>query len=73
LVQLGLNALWSPIFFGWHGIKTALVIIMAMLVCIAITVVMAIRVDRPSAWLLVPYLLWVAYAGTINAGVVALN
>ena len=33
----------------------------------------ASRVDRIAAWLLAPYLAWVAYATTINAGVVALN
>jgi translocator protein len=73
LVQLALNALWSPIFFGWHGTRTALVIIMALLIAIAATLIAASRVDRLAAWLLAPYLLWVAYATTINIGVVAMN
>ena len=73
LVQLALNALWSPVFFGWHGTKAALLIILALLLAIAATMLMAIRTDRLAAWLLAPYLAWVAYATTINAGVVALN
>jgi len=73
LVQLALNALWSPVFFGWHGTKTALLIIVALLLAIAATMLMAIRTDRLAAWLLAPYLAWVAFATTINAGVVALN
>jgi translocator protein len=73
LLQLALNALWSPVFFGWHGAKTALAIIIALLIAIAGAIAAAARVERLAAWLLAPYLLWVAYATTINIGVVALN
>jgi len=72
-IQLALNALWSPVFFGWHGTRTALVIIVGLLLAIAATMLAASRADRPAAWLLAPYLLWVAYATTINIGVVAIN
>lgn len=73
LIQLALNALWSPVFFGWHGTRAALVIIIALMVAIAATMVAASRVERLAAWLLAPYLLWVAYATSINIGVVAMN
>jgi len=73
LVQLALNAAWSPVFFGWHDTKTALVIVVALLIAIGATILVASRVDRGAAWLLTPYLAWVAYATTINAGVVAMN
>jgi len=73
LVQLALNALWSPLFFGWHGTRSALIIIVALLVAVAMTMVTASRIDRLAAWLLAPYLVWVAYATTINVGVVAMN
>jgi tryptophan-rich sensory protein len=73
LVQLALNAAWSPVFFGWHDTKTALVIIIALLIAIGATIVSASRVDRVAAWLLAPYLVWVAYATTINAAVVTMN
>jgi benzodiazapine receptor len=73
LVQLALNAAWSPVFFGWHDTKTALIIIVALLIAIGATIGTASRVDRVAAWLLVPYLVWVAYATTINAGVAAMN
>jgi tryptophan-rich sensory protein len=61
------------VFFGWHGTKAALVIIVALFVAIAATMVTASRVDRLAAWLLAPYLLWVAYATTLNIGVVVMN
>lgn len=73
LVQLALNASWSPVFFALHDTKTALVIIVALLIAIGATIAAASRVDRTAAWLLAPYLAWVTYATTINAAVVALN
>jgi len=73
LVQLALNALWSPVFFGGHDTRSALIIIVALLVAVAMTMVTASRIDRLAAWLLAPYLVWVAYATTINVGVVAMN
>ena len=73
MVQLALNALWSPVFFGSHGTRTALIIIGALLVAIAVTIITAARVDRLAAWFLAPYLFWVVYASTINAGVVVMN
>jgi tryptophan-rich sensory protein len=72
-VQLALNAIWSPVFFGWHGLRTGLAIIILMAAFIAATIVSTVRIDRLAAALLVPYLGWVLYASTINAGVVALN
>lgn len=71
--QLVLNAIWSPVFFGWHGVRTGLAIIILMAMFIAATIVSTVRIDRLAAALLVPYLGWVLYASTINAGVVALN
>ena len=72
-IQLALNAIWSPVFFGWHGMRTGLAIIVVMAVFIAAVIASAVRIDRTAAALLVPYLCWVLYASTINAGVVALN
>jgi len=72
-VQLAFNAAWSPVFFGWHAIQIALIVIIALLVAIAMTIITTSRVDRFAAWLLVPYLIWVAYATTVNAGVVVMN
>lgn len=72
-VQLMLNAIWSPVFFGWHGTRVGLVIIIALIVVLAMTIRASARVDRAAAWLLAPYLAWIAYASTINAGVVVLN
>jgi tryptophan-rich sensory protein len=72
-LQLVLNAAWSPVFFGLHQARAALVIIVLLAAAIAATILAAWRTQRMAAWLLVPYLAWVVYATTLNAGIVALN
>lgn len=72
-IQLALNAAWSPVFFLLHDTLIALGIIIALVVSILGTIVTSGRVDRGAAWLLMPYLGWVAYATTLNAGIVAMN
>lgn len=73
LIQLALNAAWSPVFFGWHATRAALVVIVALFFAIVMTMIAASRADKPASWLLAPYLAWIAYATTLNAGVVAMN
>src|SRR5262249_8092563 len=71
--QLALNAIWSPIFFGAHATVAALIVIVLLLVAIVMTIRAALPLHRTAALLLVPHGLWVAYATTLNAGIVAMN
>jgi translocator protein len=73
VVQLMLNAAWSPVFFALHQTQAALAIIVLMAIAIAASIVSAWRSQRVAAWLLIPYLAWVLYATSLNAGIVALN
>lgn len=72
-VQLVLNALWSPLFFGLHRPDLALVCIVAMWLAIIGTMRAFARVNRGSAALLTPYLLWVSFATALNAAIWHLN
>lgn len=73
LVQLVLNALWSPVFFGLHRIGLALVVIVLLWAAIIIIIYYFSRVSRVAAALLVPYLLWVSFATVLNASLWWLN
>ena len=73
LVQLALNASWSVVFFGMHSPAGALVVIALMIVAIVATLISFLRLDRPAALCLVPYLAWVCFATALNAGVWSLN
>ncbi len=65
-VQLVLNGLWSYLFFGLHQPGLALVEIVALWLTIATVIYVFSRQARTSAWLLVPYLLWVSFATYLN-------
>ena len=73
LVQLVLNALWTPVFFGLHRIGWALVVIVLLWAAIAIAMYCFFRVSRTAAILLVPYLLWVSFATVLNGSFWRLN
>lgn len=72
-VQLLANALWSPLFFALHAIGWALADIVFLLAAIAATIVLFRRRDVWAAWLMVPYLAWVAFATLLNASLFWLN
>jgi tryptophan-rich sensory protein len=73
IVQLALNFLWSPVFFGARMPKAALAAILLLLATILGFVVAAWTRDRSAAWLFVPYAAWVAFAALLNLSVVWLN
>jgi len=72
-LQLGLNALWSVLFFARRAPGAALVEIVLLWVAIVLTIVAFARISRPAALLLVPYLLWTTYATALNAAIWRLN
>ena len=73
LAQMALNFAWTPVFFGLHRPGLALAIILALLVAILAFIATRWRADRTAALLFVPYAAWVAFAGVLNAAIVALN
>jgi tryptophan-rich sensory protein len=73
LLQLGLNALWSWIFFAWHSGVWALVEVAVLWLFILITLVYFWRVRPLAGALLVPYLLWVSFAWVLNYSLWQLN
>lgn len=72
-VQLLLNTLWTPVFFGVHNLLGALVIILALDAVVATLVLQLWRRDRTAYWLLVPYLAWILFATCLNAVILTLN
>ncbi len=73
LAQLALNAAWSPVFFGLHALQAGFVVIVALAIVLAATIVAARRVDTIAGWLLVPYMVWILYATSLNGAIALLN
>lgn len=72
-VQLALNLAWTPLFFAARQFGLALLDIVLLLAALATTVVLFWRLSRTAALLLVPYLVWVAFATALNASIWQLN
>ena len=72
-LQLILNFAWSPVFFLWHKAGSALTILAALVVVNAVLVILAWRVRRIAAVLLIPYLAWLIFAAFLNFEIVARN
>jgi tryptophan-rich sensory protein len=72
-LQLGLNALWSFLFFGRRNPLVAFIEILLLWTAIVMTIVAFARISRPAALLLVPYLLWTTFATVLNAAIWRLN
>lgn len=79
VVQLILNAIWTPVFFGLYpviggpALWIALGIILALDVAVLVTMIRFWSVRRLAAWLLVPYWAWVLFATTLNGALAGLN
>ena len=72
-VQLGLNFLWPIVFFGGQMYMTAFLILILLWVAIFITLRRFSAINETAGDLLIPYLLWVTFAGYLNLGVYLLN
>ena len=73
IVQLALNALWTPIFFGLHSFTGATVVIVLML-GEGVYLHRAIkRLDKVAAWLLLPYWVWLSFATYLTVAFQWLN
>lgn len=71
--QMTLNALWSPLFFGIRQPAAALVCLVGMWLAIVATLLCFAAVDMTSGLMLVPYLIWVSYAGALNLSILRRN
>lgn len=72
-LQLALNLAWTYLFFGLRSPGLALLEAVALLLVLVATLVAFDRYSRAAAWLLVPYLLWTAYAIALTFEIWRLN
>jgi len=79
VIQLALNAIWTPVFFGLYPVVgvaalwVAAAIILALDVLVLMTMLAFWRVRRATAVLLIPYWAWVLFATTLNLGIAVLQ
>ena len=72
-IQLGLNALWSIIFFGMKSKGGGLITIIVLWLFILATIITSFQVSTWAGALLIPYIIWVSIALYLNIGIWMLN
>ena len=72
-IQLFFNFLWSIIFFNLEQYLFAFVWLVLLWLLILATAVLFYRISKPAGYLMLPYLLWVTFAGYLNLSIYLLN
>jgi len=65
-IHLFFNALWSIIFFGLRSPAWALIDLLILWILVIVLIAKFWKISRPAAYLLIPYFLWVSFAGYLN-------
>ena len=73
VLQLLVNLAWSPVFFGLHDIRAALIVIGVLDALVIVTIVLFWRIRWVAGALLLPYLAWIAFATVLNWHFLVLN
>lgn len=72
-LQLLVNLLWSPVFFRLELRLAAFVILLVLWLLVCLTIHRFSAIDEKAGDLLLPYLLWITFAGYLNLGAYILN
>lgn len=72
-IQLVLNGIWSPAFFGLESPILGLVVIIPLWIMIVVCIRFFFPINKAASYLLIPYLMWVSFATALNTGIWYLN
>jgi len=73
IIQWVLNIMWNPIFFRWHMVGFGLIVIISLGVVVAYFTWYGFRNLTYAGLLMLPYLVWLAIAASLNAYVYLYN
>ena len=71
--QLFLNFWWSFLFFKFHVLGIAFIEILCIWISILAMIVVFQKINKPAAYLQIPYLLWVSFASVLNGTIWWIN
>ena len=73
MLQLILNVLWTPLFFALNLRLAAFVLLVLLLITVVLMTVRFYKIDKTAAYLQIPYILWLLFAGYLNLATYLLN
>lgn len=71
--QLVINSLWSLIFFGFNNYLLSFIWIIFLFIIVVVMIINFYKTSKISAFLNIPYVLWIIFAGYLNLGIYLLN
>ncbi len=71
--QIAFNTLWTPIFFGLHRMRAAMIVMMGLWLTVAATALAFYNMDMVAGLMMAPYVVWVTIAGALNFSVLRRN
>ena len=72
-IQLVFNFFWSILFFNFEAYLFSFIWLVILWILILITTILFYKVSKPAGYLIIPYLLWVTFAGYLNLAIYLLN
>lgn len=72
-LQIALNTLWTPVFFGLQKIRMGLGVLALLWIAVAACMLALFQLDLIAGLLFLPYLAWVSTAAALNFSVMKLN
>lgn len=72
-IQLIVNALWTPIFFGLKEYFLAFLWIIMLILLVVTMLITFFKIDKISFYLNIPYIIWLLFASYLNFGIFVLN
>lgn len=72
-LQIAFNTLWTPVFFGLHRMRSAMVVMAGLWLSVAATMLAFFGLDFWAGVLFMPYLVWVSIAAALNFSVMVKN
>ncbi len=72
-LQIALNTLWTPVFFGLHRMRAGLAIIALLWATVVATSIAFFQVDALAGAMMLPYIAWVSVAAGLNLSILRLN
>ena len=72
-IQMFLNIIWPPVFFGLKSILGGLIVVILLDIFIVLTIWKFYQCFKIAGIVLIPYLIWVLFATYLNIGYLILN
>lgn len=72
-LQLLLNGVWTPLFFGLQRPAWALGVLVLLWFQVLLCIAVFTQRSRLATGLMFPYFLWISFAGALNAAIVVIN